>query len=76
MSEQLAKNTDNNHQFIFLDEPFTYFDQDRTKAALEALPHLNETTCQVWIVAQEFPEESHTDKSIPCPETGQRVLDV
>ncbi|PWQ96352.1 ATP-binding protein [Leucothrix arctica] len=76
MSEQLAKNTDNNHQFIFLDEPFTYFDQDRTKAALEALPHLNETTCQVWIVAQEFPEESYTDKSIPCPETGQRVLDV
>ena len=76
MSEQLAKNTDNDHQFIFLDEPFTYFDQDRTKAALEALPNLNETTCQVWIVAQEFPEESYTDKSIPCPETGQRTLAV
>ena len=76
MSEQLAKNTDNENQFIFLDEPFTYFDQDRTKAALEALPSLNETTCQVWIVAQEFPEDSHSDKSIPCPETGLRVLDV
>ncbi|RVU84218.1 hypothetical protein EOL70_12080 [Leucothrix sargassi] len=76
MSEQLAKNTDNTRQFIFLDEPFTYFDQDRTKAALEALPNINETTCQVWIVAQEFPEGSHSDKSIPCPETGERTLSV
>ena len=76
MSEQLAMNTDNEQQFIFLDEPFTYFDQDRTKSSLEALPKINDTTCQVWIVAQEFPENSHTDKHIHCPETGNHILTV
>lgn len=74
MSEQLAKNTDNLKQFIFLDEPFTYFDQDRTKAALDALPKLSDVVSQVWIVAQEFPKESHSDKAIKCPATGQHAL--
>jgi exonuclease SbcC len=74
MSEQLALNTDNVTQFIFLDEPFTYFDQDRTKAALEALPKLSEVVSQVWIVAQEFPKGSHSDKVIHCPAAGQHTL--
>ncbi|PWQ99794.1 ATP-binding protein [Leucothrix pacifica] len=74
MSEQLAGNTDNQKQFIFLDEPFTYFDQERTKSSLAALPKINDTTCQVWIVAQEFPEGSHYDKHIHCPETGNHIL--
>mgnify|MGYP000256467119 CR=1 FL=1 len=74
MSEQLALNTDNLTQFIFLDEPFTYFDQDRTKASLEALPKLSEVVSQVWIVAQEFPKGSHSDKAINCPATGQHSL--
>jgi len=74
MSEQLALNTDNLTQFIFLDEPFTYFDQDRTKASLEALPKLSEVVSQVWIVAQEFPKDSHSDKAINCPATGQHSL--
>lgn len=74
MSEQLALNTDNVTQFIFLDEPFTYFDQDRTKAALEALPKLSEVVSQVWIVAQEFPKGSHSDKVIHCPVAGQHTL--
>lgn len=67
MSEQLALNTHNSQQFIFLDEPFTYFDQERTKAALAALPNISDTTCQIWIVAQEFPLGSHSDKPIHCP---------
>ena len=74
MSEQLAKNTDNEQQFIFLDEPFTYFDQERTKSSLAALPKINDITCQVWIVAQEFPEGSYTDKHIHCPETDNHIL--
>lgn len=76
MSEQLARNTDNEQQFIFLDEPFTYFDQERTKSSLASLPKINDTTCQVWIVAQEFPEDSHTDKHIHCPETGDQSLNA
>ncbi|PID45983.1 MAG: hypothetical protein CSB47_06670 [Proteobacteria bacterium] len=74
MSEQLAQNTGNEKQFIFLDEPFTYFDQERTKSSLASLPKINDTTCQIWILAQEFPEGSHTDKHIDCPETDNPVL--
>ena len=76
MVEQLAKNTGNEKQFLFLDEPFTYFDQDRTKAALAALPKVSEVVCQTWIVAQEFPADSHTDKQIHCPDTGNHILEI
>ena len=76
MSEQLAKNTDNKKQFIFLDEPFTYFDQDRIKASLASLPKVSDVVCQIWIVAQEFPENSHSDKTIHCPETGNHILNA
>lgn len=76
MAEQLAINTGNKKQFLFLDEPFTYFDQDRTKAALAALPKVSDVVCQTWIVAQEFPESSHTDKKIHCPETGNHILNT
>lgn len=76
MAEQLAKNTDNNKQFLFLDEPFTYFDQERTKASLAALPKVSDAICQVWVVAQEFPAEARIDKHIHCPDTGNRNLAV
>jgi len=74
MSEQLAKNTGNQKQFIFLDEPFTYFDQDRTKAALASLPKVSDVVCQIWVVAQEFPEDSYADKTIHCPDTSNDLL--
>lgn len=76
MAEQLAKNTGNDKQFIFLDEPFTYFDQDRTKASIAALPKVSDVVCQIWIVAQEFPTDSHSDKQIHCPDTGDHILNT
>ena len=74
MAEQLAKNTGSEKQFLFLDEPFTYFDQERTKATLAALPKVSEVVCQTWIIAQEFPENPTVDKRIHCPETGNHIL--
>lgn len=76
MAEQLAKNTGNEKQFLFLDEPFTYFDQDRTKASLAALPEISDEVCQIWIVAQEFPMDSNMNKHIHCPDTDNFVLKV
>lgn len=67
MSEELARNTGNETQFIFLDEPFAFFDQWRTKATLNALPEVSDVITQVWIVAQEFPEDSNIDMVIECP---------
>ncbi|MCK5809494.1 MAG: hypothetical protein KAH00_00300, partial [Cocleimonas sp.] len=57
MSEQLAKNTGNKKQFIFLDEPFAFFDHQRTVATLEALPNVSDTITQVWVTSQEFPQD-------------------
>ena len=74
MAEQLAKNTGSEKQFLFLDEPFTYFDQERAKASLAALPKVSEVVDQIWIVAQEFPENAQVDKRIHCPDTGNHTL--
>lgn len=57
MSEQLAKNTGNKKQFIFLDEPFAFFDHQRSISTLEMLPKVSETISQVWVTSQEFPDE-------------------
>lgn len=57
MSEQLAKNTGNNKQFIFLDEPFAFFDHQRTVSTLEALPNISDTITQVWVTSQDFPKK-------------------
>jgi exonuclease SbcC len=67
MSEELAKNTGNDKQFIFLDEPFAFFDQTRTRSTLEALPDVSKVITQIWVVAQEFPADIEVNKAIVCP---------
>ena len=57
MSEQLAINTGNKKQFVFLDEPFAFFDHQRTISTLDALPKISDVISQVWVTSQEFPEE-------------------
>ena len=57
MSEQLAINTGNKKQFIFLDEPFAFFDHQRTVTTLAALPNVSDTITQVWVTSQEFPQD-------------------
>jgi exonuclease SbcC len=75
MSAELAKNTGNEKQFIFLDEPFAFFDQWRTKSTLKALPDVSDVITQVWVVAQEFPEDSALNKTIECP-LDEEILSV
>ncbi len=74
MSEELAKNSGNEKQFIFLDEPFAFFDQLRTKATLRALPDVSNVINQVWISAQEFPEDVEVAKAIICPLDGTELI--
>ncbi len=57
MSEQLAINTGNHKQFVFLDEPFAFFDHQRTISTLDALPNVSDVVSQIWVTSQEFPEE-------------------
>lgn len=73
LSLQFIHTTLGRRQFIFLDEPFAFFDQERTLSALQALPTLSEHLSQVWIVAQTFPEDSVFDLHIRCQQDQVRL---
>lgn len=74
MSEQLSMNSGNEEQFIFLDEPFAFFDQSRTSSALENLPKISDVIQQIWISAQEFPEDIIVAKHIECPAEESELI--
>jgi len=65
MSQLLARNTVKGPQFVFLDEPFAFFDEERTRHALQTLPQIDRLP-QKWIVAQEFPEGAEFARHIAC----------
>ncbi len=74
LSEKLLVRRVQGDQFAFLDEPFAFFDEERTRYALKALMDLSDKLTQIWIVAQVYPEGSDVEfaKSIRC----SRDLDV
>lgn len=74
MSEQLSVNSGNDEQFIFLDEPFAFFDQTRTNSTLENLPKVSDVINQVWISAQEFPNNINVAKQIKCPSGKSELI--
>ena len=66
LSQQLVKSTVKGKQFVILDEPFAFFDQERARSSLSVLTKLSEDIAQVWIIAQEFPAEASFDRHIVC----------
>jgi len=66
LSQELVNTTGGGDQFIFLDEPFAFFDQTRTHNAMAILPKLSEEIRQIWVIAQEFPENTRKDLDIIC----------
>ena len=74
MSEELSVNTGNDQQFIFLDEPFAFFDQTRTKSTMRALPKVSDVITQIWISAQEFPNDVKVEKAIECPSDENELI--
>ncbi|MFZ1389009.1 MAG: AAA family ATPase [Thiolinea sp.] len=67
LGNSLVESNDIESQFIFLDEPFAFFDAERTSAALQSLQeatlgHLK----QAWVTMQEIPEDVHVAKTIQC----------
>jgi exonuclease SbcC len=77
LSKKLLDRTVKGRQFAFLDEPFAFFDEGRTRTALRALADLGGDISQVWIVAQDFPENCEVafDTIITC-ERESRTLSV
>jgi exonuclease SbcC len=66
LSQELVNTTGGGKQFIFLDEPFAFFDDARTRNAMAFLPELSEEIRQVWVIAQSFPEDTKHDLNIVC----------
>lgn len=67
LANALAESTDADAQFVFLDEPFAFFDPERTHAALESFRVATEGRLQqVWLALQVLPEGAHVDRMVQC----------
>ncbi len=66
LSQQLVKSTVRGRQFVILDEPFAFFDEERARSSLSVLTKLSEDITQVWIIGQEFPADTSLDRHIVC----------
>ncbi len=75
LSRKLLGRSVKGKQFAFLDEPFAFFDAERTCGALEALATLDTDISQVWIVAQDFPDNCKVpfDTRIRCERTSDTL---
>lgn len=74
MSQALARDCVKGEQFLFLDEPFAFFDSERTHAGLNALQSFD-LLPQVWVVAQEFPSQANDfAKNINCKRTDVDLI--
>ncbi len=76
LSKKLLSRTVKGKQFAFLDEPFAFFDDERTRKALQALTNLGDDISQVWIVAQDFPDrcEVEFDTKINCDRDSNTLV--
>ena len=75
LSQKLLGRKVTGNQFAFLDEPFAFFDEQRTRQALDALRQVSGEMSQVWIVAQDFPADMSNafDLKIVCDHTNTRL---
>ncbi len=66
LSQELVARLTRDDQFVFLDEPFAFFDSRRLRGALKTLSELGGDLTQYWVVAQRFPQDSPIGLEIPC----------
>ncbi len=66
LSQEMVSRKVHSRQFLILDEPFAFFDEERTKRSLSVLPELSDDLTQIWIIAQSFPEDIHFEHTIYC----------
>lgn len=73
LSQELVGRAVKGSQFLFLDEPFAFFDEKRTRSALTVLPTLSEELNQIWIIGQAFAGDLRFDRHIKC-ERGRDAI--
>lgn len=74
LTQGLIDRLDLGRQFLFLDEPFALFDEARTRNALVALPKLSAEVSQIWVIAQQFPEDLPLAARIRCTRETENLL--
>ena len=47
-------------------EPFAFFDRKRARASLDILGRLNDQISQIWVIAQEFEDDSGFELHLEC----------
>ncbi|PUB81282.1 MAG: ATPase [gamma proteobacterium symbiont of Ctena orbiculata] len=73
LSQELVNRAIQGSQFLFLDEPFAFFDQKRTRSSLTVLPTLSEELNQIWIVAQDFAADLKFDLHVRCDRESNAI---
>lgn len=71
LSQELASRRVKSSQFLILDEPFAFFDQERTINSLAVLPELSKDLPQIFVTSQVFPEGSKFQQEIVCKRETQ-----
>lgn len=66
LSQEMVSRKVQSRQFLILDEPFAFFDEERTENSLAVLPKLSNDLPQIWIIAQTFPDNMNFERSIFC----------
>ncbi len=66
LSQEMVSRKVHSRQFLILDEPFAFFDEERTKHSLAVLPELSDDLPQTWIIAQTFPDGMSFERTIFC----------
>ena len=74
MSKALIEAVEQNRQFIILDEPFAFFDRERIRATLAALPKVDKHLDQIWIITQEFEDLSPFTLHIECSRESEEMI--
>jgi DNA repair protein SbcC/Rad50 len=75
LSEALVRNSAGGRQFLFLDEPFAFFDTTRTMASVQALPKLSDQLPQIWIAAQAPPAGARPDVHLELSLALETLID-
>lgn len=66
LSQELVSRLVRDDQFVFLDEPFAFFDSRRMRGALRNLTELGGDLTQFLVVAQRFPQDAPLGLEIVC----------
>jgi len=66
LSQKLVNSVIQGPQMLFLDEPFAFFDEERTASSLAVLPQVSGDFTQIWVTSQTFPARSRFDLHIEC----------